>query len=756
MRLDYTEDIDFKDDFDHHDNSFDDANEFSGTVKALIFQSPETGFSVFSFEVGANRQITAIGDLPYLAPGEHLTAKGTWTTHPTYGKRFEVKDAYRRMPTASLEIFEYLASGTLPGIGPATARAIVEHFGANALDVIEENAQELSVLKGISKQKAHDIGQAFRKQTSVRRLISFLAKHALPAELSIKLYEIFGETALAALKNDPYVLADAELGARFLEADTLALSLGLAEDSPQRLMAAILHTLNHNLNNGHTFIPRGKLIDATAHLLDMPADLCEQALDTLIEQEKIMQDTLRGTSCCYLAKLHHAEVQVATMLKMKAQRIVEGNANIPKLLEDLEQETNIRYATRQKEAVLQAGNGQVLIITGAPGTGKTTSVRGILSLFDRMGLKTALAAPTGRAAKRMGDLTAREAQTIHRLLGAKFSKEQNALLFEHDARNPLEIDALIVDECSMIDILLAFSLLQALPEHCRLVMVGDADQLPSVGAGNFFSDMIRAKSLPTVRLNEIFRQASQSGIITAAHAINQGILPNLKEKSSDFFFLQRPNAARTTDTLVDLVTRRLPENMGIPSSEIQVLSPYKRGTCGTEDLNQKLQHALNPPAKDKPQKQIGNTVFRPGDKIMQTKNNYDILWSQELANGEIQSSSGIFNGDIGKVLSLDNRAGTLLADFDGRQVEYTGDELFDLELAYAMTVHKSQGSEYRAVVFVMEQGPPMLLNRTVLYTGVTRAAKLLILVGDEKVVTTMTENVKLVKRYSGLKLRLEE
>ena len=750
--MDYTEDIDY----DEYDQSqMEEVTEFSGTVKALIFQSPESGFSVFAFEVGAEKQITAIGDLPYLAPGEHLTAKGKWTMHPSYGKRFEVTDAYRRLPTASGEIFDYLSSGILPGIGPATARAIVERFGAKSLEVIEETPQELTQIKGISQKKAQEVSRCMQKQTSLRQLIAFLIKHGLSPHLSIGLYQTYGENALPAIKDDPYILADPELGAQFSQADNLALSLGLPSDSPQRMMAAILHTLSHNLGNGHCFIPREKLLAATGQLLEIPIDLCEHALDMLVEAGKVEQDTLRGIACCYLAHLHHAEEQVANMLRARAQQVPEGTADIENLLGQLERETGLQYAQKQREAVLGAASGQVLIITGAPGTGKTTSVRGILSLFDRMGLKTALAAPTGRAAKRMSELSDREAQTIHRLLGSKFSKEQNTLLFEHNAHKPLEIDALIVDECSMIDILLAFSLLQALPAHCRLVMVGDADQLPSVGAGNFFSDVIRAKSLPTIRLNEIFRQASQSGIITAAHAINQGIMPNLQEKTNDFFFLARPNAQRTTDTVVDLVTRRLPENMGIAPSEIQVLSPYKRGTGGTEDLNQKLQQALNPPASGKPQRQLGNLVLRAGDKIMQTKNNYDILWTQEASNGNIHTGNGIFNGDIGQVLSLDNKAGTLLADFDGKQVLYSGEELFDLELAYAMTVHKSQGSEYRALVFVMEQGPPMLLNRTVLYTGVTRAASLLILVGRGNVVETMVENVKQIKRYSGLKLRLE-
>ena len=735
-------------------NEMEELGEFSGTVKAIIFQSPETGFSVFSFDVGMDQHITAVGDFPYLAPGEHLTVKGTWSIHPNYGKRFSVTDAYRRMPTAVQEIFEYLASGILPGVGPATARAIVEHFGVDALEVIEETPSELAKLKGISAQKARDISRAMQKQTSLRRLIAFLMKHGLDAHLSIKLYQIYGEEALPAIKDDPYILADPELGVDFGQADHLALSLGLPGDSLERLMAALLHVLTHNLGNGHCFIPREKLITAAAELLEIPPDMAAGALVELIDRGKVREDHLRGFACCYLESVHHAETQVANMLRLAANKVPEGTADIPTLFADLERETGITYADKQKEAVVGAGLGQVLIITGAPGTGKTTSVRGILSLFDRLGLKTALAAPTGRAAKRMSELTNREAQTIHRLLGAKFSKEKNALYFDHDARNLLEIDALIVDECSMIDILLAFALLQALPGHCRIVLVGDADQLPSVGPGNFFSDLIRAKSLPTVRLNEIFRQAKESGIITAAHAINQGTMPNVAQKSSDFFFLTRPNAERTTDTVVDLVARRLPENMGMLSSEIQVLSPYKRGFGGTEDLNQKLQQALNPPSKDKPQRHVGNFVLRSGDKVMQTKNNYDILWTQEI-DGKIIAGSGIFNGDIGQVLTIDTRENTLLVDFDGKQVTYTGEEMFDLELAYAMTVHKSQGSEYRAVIFVMEQGPPMLLNRTVLYTGITRAAELLILVGKDKVMTTMMENVKLVKRYSGLKLRLE-
>ena len=728
----------------------DSPEALSGTVTAVVYQSPDTGYTVLRLDTGADGEpVTAVGTLPYLAPGEVLSVWGAWSSHPSYGEQFKIQRAERTLPTTERALYDYLASGAIRGIGPATARAIVDQFGAEALEVIEEHPERLSVLKGITMKRAREIGTAVRRQAALRLLIAFLTQHGLPPALSIKLYQYFGENALAALRDDPYLLADPELGGDFPMADAFALRLGIEGDSAQRLMAATQYVLSHNLQNGHCFIPRDKLTAATAQLLSASPDICEDALDRLIDGGRVVQDSLRGIPVCYAEHIHEAEVFVAIRFRQMAAYIPEGKADVSSLLAQLEASDGITYAPEQREAVFRAAEGHVLVLTGAPGTGKTTAVRALLGLFDRLGLRTLLGAPTGRAAKRMSELTGREAQTIHRLLGAGYSGEDKSLHFERDETNPLEADAVILDEASMVDLLLMRATVAALPPGCRLVLVGDVDQLPSVGPGNVFSDLIRSETVPVVRLTEIFRQARESGIVRAAHSINRGQGPDLAKKEKDFFFLQRRGAAKTVETVIDLVSRRLPENMGIESKDIQVLSPFKRGEAGTIQLNARLQAALNPKSAEKPERMVGDFVFRPGDRVMQIRNNYDILWKYPDGGG----GQGVFNGDIGQVVALDPREGSLSVDFDGRYAVYT-DEVVELEPAWAMTVHKSQGSEYRAVIFVVEKGPSMLLARKVLYTGVTRARELLILVGDGNILDVMVQNARHQKRYSGLKLRL--
>ena len=723
----------------------------SGTVTAIIYQSPDTGYTVLRLDIGGDGEpVTAVGVLPYLAPGEGLHIEGAWTSHPSYGSQFKIQRAERALPDTERALYDYLASGAVRGVGPATARAIVDQFGEKALEVMEEHPEQLSILKGITIKRAREIGVFVRRQTALRLLIAFLTRHRLPPGLAIKLYQYFGENALAALRDDPYLLADPELGGDFPMADAFALSLGVEGDSAQRIMAATQYTLGHNLQNGHSFIPRDKLVSATAGLLSLSPDLCEDALDRLIDGGRVVQDSLRGTLACYLEHIYQAEEAVARKIRQMAAYIPQGKADVTSLLAELEAADGITYAPEQREAVIQAAEGNVLVLTGAPGTGKTTAVRAILGLFDRMGLRTLLGAPTGRAAKRMSELTRREAQTIHRLLGAGYAgEEKTALHFERDEENPLEAEAVILDEASMVDILLMRATVAALPPGCRLVLVGDVDQLPSVGPGNVFSDFIRSDIVPVVRLTEIFRQAKESGIIRLAHSINRGEGPDFTKKERDLFFLQRRDPGKTVETVIDLVARRLPENMGIESRDIQVLSPFKRGEAGTIRLNTCLQAALNPKSDKKSERMVGDFVLRPGDRVMQIRNNYDILWKYPDGSG----GQGVFNGDIGQIVAIDPKEGSVTVDFEGRQAVYL-DEIGELEPAWAMTVHKSQGSEYRAVVFVVEKGPSMLLARKVLYTGVTRARELLILVGDGKILDIMIQNNRQQKRYSGLKLRL--
>ena len=725
--------------------------ELIGTVRAVIYQSPESGYTVLRLDVGEDEPIAAVGTLPQLAPGERLTVKGMWTHHPSYGPQLKVESAERTLPDTTEAMYEYLASGIVRGIGPATAQAIVEHFGSRSLEVIEETPESLVQVKGITARRAREIGNSWTKQAALRILLGFFERHELPSTLAMKVYQQHGDYALEILKDDPYILAAPIFGGDFHRADALAIKLGIAGENRLRIRAAMCYTLEHNLNNGHCFIPRDKLIAATAQLLDVTPELCMEALDDLLESGRVVEDTLREISVCYLAHIYKAEKIVASRILQMAELTPEGQADVDSLIEQVERDSGLSYAPEQRIAVEVAAAGSVLIITGAPGTGKTTAVRAILGLYDRLGLNTVLAAPTGRAAKRMSELTGRTAQTIHRLLGANYTEDGDALRFEHDETNPISADALILDETSMVDILLAEAILLALPYGCRLVLVGDCDQLPSVGPGNVFADLIRADCLPVVRLTEIFRQAKESGIIRNAHQINKGERLDLRKKEHDFFFLQRNGAAKTVDTVVDLITRRLPENLNIPSHEIQVLSAFKRGEAGTINLNTRLQDALNPKSDEKAERAVQYGTMRVGDKVMQVRNNYDILWTD--ANGD--AGQGVFNGDIGRVLEIDHRANTVTVEFDGRVFVYTADLLGELEPAWAMTVHKSQGSEYRAVIFVAEKGPAMLLTRKILYTGVTRAKEILILVGDGKIVDIMVAQDKTQKRYSGLKLRLE-
>ena len=476
-------------------------------------------------------------------------------------------------------------------------------------------------------------------------------------------------------------------------------------------------------------------------------------MDALLERGEVVEEQIAGEEACYLADLQEAEEYVAQVLGEMSSRELLPPESLDDIIEGIQNAQGIVYAPQQREAVALAAHRQVMLLTGGPGTGKTTSLRGVLALFDTLGLETALAAPTGRAAKRLGELCGMEGTTIHRLLETQFDPHNSRLVFAHDESDPLKVDAVIVDETSMVDVPLMRALLSALRMDCRLVLVGDPDQLPSVGPGNLFGDLIRSGTLPIVRLTEIFRQAAQSAIVRNAHSVNRGICPPLANTSHDFFFLRRKDSVRTSETIVDLVARRLPQNMGIPPEQIQVLSPTRRGTAGTASLNRALQAAVNPPSEDRAERRFGEYIFREGDRVMQVRNNYDVMWQEKDGTAV---GMGIFNGDIGQILTIDNRNEVITVDFDGRLVEYSPDMLLELEPAYAVTVHKSQGSEYRAVILSVSDGPPMLLTRGVLYTAITRARELLILVGDELVVERMTANDRQQRRYSGLRWRLSQ
>mgnify|MGYP001752161167 FL=1 len=722
-----------------------------GTVESVIFRNEENGYTVLRLSVGDGEPVTVVGCMPGAAPGEGLAVQGTWGRHSSYGEQFKAEIVERRIPVGEKAIFEYLASGAVKGVGAATARRLVEEFGSDTFNVLEEHPERLTKIKGITRKRALQIGEAFRLQMGMRRLLDFLGEHGLPLQLGMPLYRRYGDLALDVIRDNPYLLVDEELGVSFSTADELALAIGLDGEDPQRLEAGILFELTHNLNNGHTFLPAQKLLRATEQLIGVEGAGLTEALDSLEHQGLLTREEVAGEDACYLSSIQEAEEYVAWRLEEMCTRELLPPAHLDRLLDNIQADQGITYAPQQREAVALAAERQVMLLTGGPGTGKTTCLRGVLALFDALGLETALAAPTGRAAKRLGEACGTEAATIHRLLETQFDQHTGQLIFAHDEDEPLSADAVIVDETSMVDVPLMRALLAALRNDCRLILVGDPDQLPSVGPGNLLSDLIRSGKVPTICLTEIFRQAAESAIVMNAHRVDRGELPDLTNHQKDFFFLRRRDPVRTAETIVELVQTRLPQNMGIPADQIQVLSPTRKHQSGTLALNQRLQEALNPAQPGKGERRFGPYLFRLGDRVMQVKNNYDIMWKDREGRS---AGLGVFNGDIGRITDMDPRGEVITVDFDGRLVEYGPEMLGELEPAYAMTVHKAQGSEYRAVILAVSDGSPMLLSRGVLYTAITRARELFILVGDEEKVAQMVRNDRQQRRYSGLRARL--
>ena len=723
-----------------------------GAIGAVVFHNYENGYAVLRLQCDNGQTVTVVGTIPMPSVGERLMVTGKWSSHPSYGKQFEAEFLERLMPETAPQILRYLSSRVIKGIGPKMAGRIVGHFGNSTLQVMEREPQRLAEVPGISVQKATAIGEAFRLQVGIRHLMEFFALHQLPAELAVKTYKLYGETAIDMLYDDPYLLMDRELDAPFGAVDRFAIELGVAGDDPRRVSAGVLFELRYNLTAGHSFLPQDKLISATAQLLSVSEDTVIRRIGVLLQTGQLIQDRLADIQIIYLPELYDAEIYCNMRLSALSGDEYAPPKRPDKLLQQASAASGLQYTEQQKAAIREAVTSGLLLITGGPGTGKTTIVNGILSLYDQMGLTTLLAAPTGRAAKRLTEVTGRDASTIHRLLGAGIDPCSGQLVFSKNADDPLKADAVVVDEMSMVDILLLHSLLRAIPENCRLILVGDPDQLPPVGPGSPFRDMLRSQTLPSVRLTEIFRQAQQSLIVMNAHRVNQGQLPELRDVKSDFFFLNANCEEAVGQTIVALCAQRLPKNMGIPADQIQVLTPTKKGGTGTLHLNKLLQASLNPPSPDKKERQFGEFVFREGDRVMQIRNNYDILWKKTDGSAV---GTGIFNGDIGIIRSIDTAMEQLTVVFDDREADYDFTQLNELEPAFAMTVHKSQGSEYRAVVMAAWNGSAYLLNRSILYTAITRARELLVIVGNPQTVTAMTENARVGRRYTGLKLRLQ-
>ena len=727
--------------------------ELSGTVENIIYKNEENGYTVLRLKNDSGELVTVVGCFPYAAAGESMIISGSWMNHSVHGRQFKAEFAQRLLPTSANAIYQFLAGGSVKGIGPATASLIVNRFGDASLDVMLNSWEELTKIKGISSAKAQQISKSFRRQAGVRMLMEFVCSFGLRPILAMRMYKYYGDEALEALRANPYILCGSMIGGTFAEADAMALELGIEEHSKNRLSAAILFELSHNTGNGHCFIPREKLAAVTGELIGVEPEDVDECLEELIEGGQLCYEEIAGCRACYLPELYEAERDAAEQFARMSKRRFNDRVDVEKLLSRLESSQGIRYAPMQRSTLELALKNQIVVITGGPGTGKTTSIRAILAMFEQLGLKTLLTAPTGRAAKRMTELTGQEASTVHRLLGAKFDEDSDHVVFTKDESDRLDCDAVILDECSMVDVCLMDALLKALPPDARLVMVGDADQLPPVGPGNVFSALIRSQVIPTVRLTEIFRQNEGSKIIRNAHMINRGEHPDLAENSGDFFRLKRLQAGTSVETITQLCSQRLPGKMGIPPEDIQVLSPTRKGELGTANLNRALQAVLNPPGKEKKEKLFGDAVFREGDRVMQIKNNYDILWKN--ASGT-ESGTGIYNGDIGVIEAIDPEAETITVNFDGRIASFGFDSLIELEHAWAITVHKAQGSEYRAVILALSPGSQMLLTRGVLYTAVTRAKELMIMVGDDQTAYQMIDNYRRSKRYTALRVRLRK
>ena len=721
-----------------------------GTIAAVVYQNYDNGYAVLRLRCQDGQTVTVVGTIPMPSAGESLMVTGRWASHNSYGRQFEAEFLERMLPRSSMEILAYLSGRIIKGIGPRTAARIVEKFGDNTLDIMEREPSRLAEVAGISAAKAKAIGEEFRLRVGMRQLMEFLTAHQLPAELAAKVYKLYGEQAMDLLYEDPYLLT--ELEAPFGAVDRFAIALGVAGDDPRRVEAGVLFELQYNLSAGHSFLPLDKLLAATAELLSIDTSVAEAAIERLFEHEAVILDTLADIRVVYLPQLYEAECYIRQRLTEASQDSHGRQRGLQKMLQLAQAECGIEYSRQQIEAIEASVDSGLLLLTGGPGTGKTTILRGILSVYQQMGIKCLLAAPTGRAAKRLSEVTGEEATTIHRLLEATIDTNTGDMYFVRDEDNPLKADAVIVDEMSMVDVLLLHNLLKAVPSNARLILVGDPDQLPPVGPGSPFSDCLRSEQLPTLRLTEIFRQAQESLIVMNAHRVNHGQMPELRNVKSDFFFLRCNSEEAVGQTIEGLCVQRLPKNMGILPDQIQVLTPTRKGGVGTWTLNRRLQAVLNPAVPGKKERQWGDFTFREGDRVMQIRNNYDIMWKKTDGSAV---GAGVFNGDVGNITAIDNHMETMTVVYDDREVVYDFDQLGELEPAYAMTVHKSQGSEYRAVILAACSGSPYLLSRSVLYTAITRARELLIIVGREDTVAAMTENARRNRRYTGLKLRLQ-
>lgn len=728
----------------------------NGYVDHIIYRNADNGYTVLVM-ICDEEEVTCVGTFSDIAEGENIEAHGSYTDHPTYGRQFAVKSFEEKAPKDEMAIERYLGSGAIKGVGIALAARIVRRFKSDTFRIIEEEPERLAEVKGISERKAMEIADQVNAKRDLRQAMIFLQQYGISTTLAVKIYNTYGQEIYGILKENPYRMADDVEGVGFRTADEIASRVGIRTDSDFRIRSGIQYALLQASNEGHTYLPMPELTQRASNLLQIEPEYIEKHYMNLAMDRKIIMRQVDDTTQIYASSFFYMEANTATMLKQLNASFDVPDIEIEERLRQIEKLTKMDLDEHQVEAVKEAVRNGLLVITGGPGTGKTTTINTIIRYFELEGMDIFLAAPTGRAAKRMSETTGFEARTIHRMLELNGGMEGNAG-FERNEQNPLETDVIIIDEMSMVDISLMYALLKAIAAGTRLILVGDVNQLPSVGPGSVLKDIIDSNEFHTVKLTKIFRQASTSDIIVNAHKINRGEPVSLDNKSMDFFFLKRYEADKIINVTLQLIKQKLPKFVGASEYDIQVLTPMRKGLLGVERLNGILQMYLNPADKRKREKEHGSTIFREGDKVMQTKNNYQLEWEIRSKYGLcIDKGTGIFNGDMGIIEEINDFAETLTVSFDeGRMVEYPYKLLDELELAYAVTIHKSQGSEYPAVVIPLLSGPRMLMNRNLLYTAVTRAKKCVTIVGNDTTFHQMIENNSQLKRYSGLRDRLTE
>ena len=735
----------------------------TGYIDHIIFRNEDNGYTVMVLKgVSEEDELTCVGSFPVVTQGASVELEGNFTQHPVYGKQFQAVRLTEKMPEDALAMERYLGSGAIKGIGAALAGRIVRHFGDDTFQIVENEPERLSEVKGISEKKAREIAMQIAEKSDMRKAMMFLQKYGISLNLGAKIYQKYGDSVYSVLQENPYRLADDISGVGFKIADEIAYRIGIHTDSDYRIKSGMVYTLLQATGEGHVYLPKDELFQRAAELLGVDSSYMEKHLVDLAMDRKIVQKEQGDQILIYPAQYYYLELNTARMLRELDIFCPEDEKIVERRIVQIEKETGTVLDEMQKKAVQEAAGHGLLILTGGPGTGKTTTINAIIRYFEGEGAEIRLAAPTGRAAKRMTEATGYEAQTIHRLLELsgmpEDDREGQPIHFERNAENPLETDVIIIDEMSMVDIHLIHSLLMAVTAGTRLILVGDENQLPSVGPGNVLRDIIRSGQFPVVELKKIFRQASESDIVVNAQKINKGEQVEINNKSRDFFFLKRYDADIIIRVVIALIQEKLPKYVEAKPFEIQVLTPMRKGLLGVERLNQILQRYLNPPDASKKEKEIGQGLFREGDKVMQVRNNYQLEWEIRGRYGiPIEKGVGVFNGDTGIIKTINEFAETAEVEFeDGRWAEYSFKQLDELELAYAVTIHKSQGSEYPAVIIPLLSGPRMLMNRNLLYTAVTRARKCVTVVGSEETFREMIRNEKQQRRYSSLDRRIQE